>query len=71
MSDDALFQLGMGSVQLYASQTEDLFAARVPMPCAKDSGGFHSRRPQLRAFFCTIVLPRHALERVQVSTLKA
>lgn len=35
MSYDALFQLGMGSVELDATQTEEPFAARALRACAK------------------------------------
>lgn len=34
MSHDALFQLGMGPVELDATQTEEPFAARAPIGAA-------------------------------------
>jgi len=37
MSHDALFQLGMGSDSLYASQTEEPAAGRtINAPCGRD-----------------------------------
>lgn len=53
MSHDALFQLGMGSVLLNASQTEEIFAARKLNPRDKavdrDSPSQHgARAPSIR-----------------------
>ncbi|MGQ3673797.1 hypothetical protein ACT6QG_15540 [Xanthobacter sp. TB0136] len=71
MSYDALFQLGMGSVQLDATQTEDFFAARALMSRAKVSGGFHPRTG-LRCIHSPMgIPPRHFAAHMQASTLKA
>ncbi|KXF74842.1 hypothetical protein ATN84_21680 [Paramesorhizobium deserti] len=52
MSHDALFQLGMGSVELDATQTEEPFATRAVKACVKV---LYAVRPSERMGFTAVV----------------